>query len=155
VVLFGGDGDDTLDASAVTGPAVLSGGAGNDILYGGNGRNVLLGGTGADELHGGGDDDLIVGGATSHDANLAALCNIMAEWGRTDAAFETRLGHLDGSLAGGLNGASLLNVQTVTDDNAIDSLFGNAGRNWFFAATNGASADVLYDLKDGDAVTQL
>jgi hypothetical protein len=152
VVLFGGDGDDTLDAGAVTGPTVLSGGAGNDILGGGSGRNVLLGGAGADELHGGGDDDLLVGAASSHDANLAALLSIMAEWGRADADYATRVGHLDGSLAGGLNGTSLLNPQTVTDDDASDSLFGDDGVDWFFAL---ASSDVVNDLEEGEIVTAL
>jgi hypothetical protein len=155
VVLLGGDGDDTLDASTVSGPTVLSGGAGNDILYGGTGRNVLLGGTGADVLHGGGDDDLLVGGATNHDADPAFLFDLLAEWRRGDADYETRLGHLDGSLTGGLNGASLLNGQTVTDDAAIDSLFGNGGRDWFFAATNGANADLVNDLEAGEVVTPL
>jgi hypothetical protein len=155
VVLLGGDGDDTLDAATVTGPAALSGGAGNDILHGGNGRNVLLGGAGADELHGGGDDDVLVGGATNHEANLAALLSIMAEWSRTDVDYPTRLGHLDGSPAGGLNGPSLLNTQTVTDDDASDSLFGDAGRDWFFALTSGANADVVNDLEDGEIVTPL
>jgi PKD repeat protein len=154
VVLLGGDGDDTLDAATVTGSTVLSGGAGNDILLGGSGRNVLLGGTGADELHGGGDEDLLVGGATSHDANLPALLSLLAEWARTDADYETRLGHLDGSVAGGLNGTSLLNAQTVTDDGASDNLFGHAGRDWFFASS-GANADVLNDWEDGEIVTPM
>src|SRR5262249_33591238 len=131
----------------------LSGGVGNDILVGGSGRNILLGGTGADELHGGGDEDLLVGGATAHDANLPALLSLLAEWSRTDADYETRLGHLDGGLAGGLNGTSLLNAQTVTDDGATDGLFGHVGRDRFFAASHGAHAGGLHDGEDGEIVT--
>lgn len=155
VVLLGGDGDDTLDAGTVTGPTVLSGGAGNDILIGGSGRNLLFGGTGADELHGGSDEDLLVGAATSHDTNLPALLSLLAEWARTDTDYETRLGHLDGSLAGGFNGTLLLNAQAVTDDDASDNLFGHGGRDWFFAASNGANADVLNDWGDGEIVTSI
>src|SRR5262249_25233769 len=73
VVLFGGDGDDTLDARGAAAAAILSGGAGNDILWGGSGRNVLLGGTGSDVLNGGGDDDLLIAGSSTHDMDLAAL----------------------------------------------------------------------------------
>lgn len=155
VILLGGNGDDTLDASTVTGPAVLSGEAGNDVLWGGSGRNVLLGGIGADELHGGADEDLLVGAATSHDADLPALLALLAEWSRTDADYETRLGHLDGSLAGGLNGTTLLDAQSLTSDDASDHLFGQSGRDWFFAAPDGATADVLNDWEDGEVVTPI
>jgi hypothetical protein len=155
VVLFGGDGDDTLDAAGASAAAVLSSGAGNDVLLGGSGRNILLGGSGADSLQGGGDDDLLVGGASGGDDDLAFLLAIEAEWSRTDADYATRIGHLDGTLAGGLNADIVLNGQTVLDDDAVDTLLGLADQDWFFAANSGANPDALSDLEDGEQVTEL
>nr|WP_293778378.1 DUF4347 domain-containing protein [uncultured Oxalicibacterium sp.] len=63
VELHGGDGNNTLDASAVTTMTVLlDGGAGNDILKGGGGANTLSGGLGNDELYGGNGSNLFSGG---------------------------------------------------------------------------------------------
>src|SRR5207244_12122204 len=60
--LFGGDGNDTLDAGGSTANNVLVGGAGADALTGGSGRDLLIGGAGADTLRGGGGDDILIGG---------------------------------------------------------------------------------------------
>src|SRR5581483_6919298 len=121
--LFGGDGNDTLDASLATGPTVLVGGAGDDLLLGGSGRDVLIGGAGTDTLHGGAGEDLLIGGATAHDGSLTALGSVLAEWARTDADFTTRRQHLTGELGGGLNGPYLLTALTVSDDGTADELF--------------------------------
>jgi PKD repeat protein len=155
VVMFGGTGDDTLDARGASGPAVLSGGAGNDVLWGGGGRNLLFGGAGADVLHGGSGDDLLVGGVSTFDANLAALLALQAEWGRTDADYLTRISHLNGTAAGGLNGAYTLDAQSVFDDGAADSLSGDAGQDWFLAASGGTNPDLVNDLEPGELVTPL
>ncbi|HEY9171448.1 MAG TPA: Calx-beta domain-containing protein [Verrucomicrobiae bacterium] len=57
--LFGGEGNNILDATAFTGNVWLSGMGGNDTLYGGSGNDILIGGDGDDVLRGnGGDDDL-------------------------------------------------------------------------------------------------
>ncbi len=59
----GGDGNDCIDASAVTQVGVvLYGGAGNDRLTGGAGNDRMDGGTGDDELNGGCGNDVLVGG---------------------------------------------------------------------------------------------
>jgi len=59
----GGDGNDCIDACAVTQVGVvLYGGAGNDRLTGGAGDDRMDGGSGDDELNGGGGNDLLVGG---------------------------------------------------------------------------------------------
>ena len=59
----GGDGNDCIDASAVTQVGVvLYGGAGNDRLTGGAGNDRMDGGSGDDELNGGCGNDLLVGG---------------------------------------------------------------------------------------------
>jgi Ca2+-binding RTX toxin-like protein len=153
--LFGGDGNDTLDARGSTANNVLVGGAGTDVLYGGSSRDLLIGGLGADALKGGGGDDILIGCATDYDANLTALLAVMKEWGRTDADYNTRVKHLGGSLSGGLNGSYFLNATTVRDDAAIDSFYGEAGLDWLFARTKGPGKDKVNDLSTGEVVTAI
>src|SRR5439155_11450052 len=133
-LLFGGDGNDTLDAGGSTANNVLVGDAGTDSLVGGSGRELLIGGVGGDTLKGGGGDDILIGGYTVYDANLTALCAIMNEWGRTTgigADYNTRVKNLtDGTgSTNRLNGSYFLTAKTlhtVYDDAALDSLFGEA-----------------------------
>src|SRR5262249_54261875 len=70
--LFGDDGNDRLQAGH--GDSVLFGGNGDDMLIGGSGRNLMIGGAGRDRLVAGGDGDILIGGATTYDANAAAIC---------------------------------------------------------------------------------
>jgi hypothetical protein len=155
VVMFGGDGNDILDARGASGPTVLVGGAGNNTLYGGSGRNILIGGSGSSVLVGGSGDDLLIAGVTSFDANLTALDALLNEWSRSDADYQTRISHLTGSLAGGLNGGFVLNGQTVTSNGGGNDLTGGAGQDWFFAALGGANPDVIRDLEAGEVVSPL
>ena len=143
--LFGDDGKDTLDASGSSANNVLHGGAGNDNLKAGSGRDLLIGGLGADVLQGNAGDDILIGGTTDYDGNLAALNAVMAEWGRTDADYQARVNHLNGTLGGGLNGGLLLTASTVHDDAASDTLSGGAGMDWFFALLSGTNKDVIKD----------
>lgn len=131
-VLLGNAGADTLLGGG--GNDVLVGGTGNDTLVGGDQRSLLIGGRGADSISGGAEDDLIVGGSTSHDANLAALAAIMAEWTRADLAYGDRINHLRGAVAGGLNGTTLFTSSTVKDDAVGDMLMGAAALDWFWAS---------------------
>jgi hypothetical protein len=154
-VLFGGDGNDTLDASGSLATNVLLGEAGNDTLQGGPGRSLLVGGLGSDTLHGGGADDILIGGTTDYDNNLTALTALMAEWGRTDLAYQDRINHLTGSVAGGLNGAYFLSATTVHDDAAVDQLYGGAGQDWFLYRATGGQADVLHDKQSNEVATPI
>lgn len=157
-LVFGGDGNDTLsalDAGGSTANNVLAGGAGNDRISGGSGRDLLIGGLGADALGGAGGDDIVIGGTTAHDANVPALLAIMREWGRTDADYNTRVKHLQGSLSGGLNGSYFLTSTTVRDDNTLDSLYGNGGVDWFFVGGKAKKRDTVYDQVIGEVVTSL
>jgi ribosomal protein L35AE/L33A/urease beta subunit len=153
-MLFGGEGNDTLDASGATGSVVLVGGAGNDTLKGGAGGNLLFGGAGADVLRGGSGDDLLVGGATAHDNNVVALDALLAEWSRTDADYETRIAHLNGTQAGGLNASAVLDGATVPDDGVADDVWGAEGQDWFVLA-GGTNADGANDPEAGEIVTRL
>jgi len=152
-LLFGGEGNDTIQADG-TADAVLIGGAGNDSLYGGGGRNVMIGGLGADFLNGGGGDDILIGGYTDYDSSVPALLAILKEWGRTDANYSTRMKHLQGSLGGGLNGSSVLIAKTVHDDGVIDNLYGGTGTDWFFVGGKGKKADTT-DKAGGEVVTSI
>jgi hypothetical protein len=164
-LVFGGDGNDTLDVGGASANNVLVGGAGTDVLTGGGGRDLLIGGLGADTAHGGGGDDILIGGYTDFDANVQALLAIVKEWGRTDATYTTRVNHLNGSLSGGLNvvgttrilltASTVHTVGTVDDDGAIDSLFGDAGTDWFFARKKGSRRDKVNDLGTGEVVTDV
>ncbi len=58
--LTGGDGDDHLDGE--DGDDVLHGGAGDDTLHGGRGNDILFGGPGNDHLAGHVGDDMLFGG---------------------------------------------------------------------------------------------
>lgn len=81
--IYGNGGDDSLavtDGTNSGGPALLSGGDGNDILTGGDGNDTLIGGAGSDNLSGGNGADFLRGeyddtgfmaglsGGTGHDA---------------------------------------------------------------------------------------
>jgi hypothetical protein len=163
--LFGGDGNDTLDASGSTANNVLVGEGGNDGLSGGSGRDLLSGGRGSDTARGGSGDDILIGGYTDYDGNLAALCAIMKEWGRGDANYTSRVNHLNGTLSGGLNvigstrilltASTVHTTGTVNDDSAVDSLYGEAGSDWFFARKKGPRKDKVNDLSTGEVFTEV
>ena len=69
----------------------------------------------------------------------------MAEWGRTDADYTTRINHLRGVASGGNNGGVFFNASTIHDDAAIDQLFGEAGQDLFFYTASGTNKDLLVD----------
>lgn len=54
---------DLLGGEAITAPAMVIGGAGNDYLFGGSGTDWLFGGDGNDALYGHTGDDLLLGGS--------------------------------------------------------------------------------------------
>jgi len=51
--LSGGQGNDSIDASASTGGNIINGNLGNDTIVGGSGPDTLLGGQGDDVIHAG------------------------------------------------------------------------------------------------------
>ncbi|HEV3344818.1 MAG TPA: PKD domain-containing protein, partial [Pirellulales bacterium] len=150
--LFGGNGNDVLDARGSTANDILVGGPGNDTLWGGRGRNLLIGGLGSDTLHAGSADDILIGGTTQYDNNLAALNAIMSEWGRTDLSYQARINDLSGP-SGGLNGSYFLNSTTVHDDGAVDYLYGGSGQDWFFYHASQPNADVVKNKRSNEVAT--
>lgn len=90
IVAFGANGDDFIDASAVSIPVYLDGGGGYDTLIGGSGNDVLQGGSQDDRLVGGDGDDYLIGGAGGN----------VIEGGRGNDRIVERVGNnlLDGCL---------------------------------------------------------
>jgi hypothetical protein len=155
-VLFGGAGDDTLDAQGSIAANVLVGGSGNDTLLGGSGNDILIGGLGNDTLKGNGGDDILIGGTTRYDNDFVALFSLLREWSRSDESYSTRVSHLQGG-SGGINGSSVLTPATVFDDGVTDTLYGNAGLDWFFARVPGNSwqKDRVQDRGSTEVLTSL
>jgi Ca2+-binding RTX toxin-like protein len=152
-ILRGGQGNDTLRGG--NGDDILLGGDGNDLLIGGSGRDLMVGGFGADRLEGNADDDILIAGVMTFEANDTALAAVMAEW-TSCHSYGVRVANLRGEgSTGRLNGEYFLTVggpdTTVLDDNAIDTLSGNAGQDWFFANLDADFRDVLTDVKRDEA----
>jgi Ca2+-binding RTX toxin-like protein len=135
--LIGGAGNDTIVSSASK-ASVLVGNAGNDSLTGNGQRDILLGGIGSDSLTGAAADDLLFGGTTGYENNATALLSLLAEW-KGPSTYASRIDHLRGSVAGGLNGTTVFAnnpVDTLFDDGEMDTFTGGLGRDWFIAALN-------------------
>jgi Ca2+-binding RTX toxin-like protein len=134
-MLFGDEGDDSIDTKGSLKDNVLVGGVGNDNFVAGSGRDILIGGSGADVMYGGGGDDILIGGWTDYDNDLVALDALSREWS-SGASYATRVSHLKGPAGGGTLGGLndpyyYFNTTTVHDDAAVDSFFGEAGTDWF------------------------
>ncbi len=126
--VFAGDGNDQVQGGGAS--DVLLGEAGNDSLYGNGGRDILIGGTGADNMNGGLEDDILVTGSTAFDSNIPALCDLQAEWTRTDLLYADRANNIRNG--GGLNGATALSASNVTEDTSSDTAYGSGGQDLFF-----------------------
>jgi VCBS repeat-containing protein len=141
-LIFGGDGNDDLYSDAglgylfgeagnddLYGNGVLVGGIGNDRLFANGARNLLIGGDGKDRLYGasGNQGDLFVAMGTVYDTNLAALRAIHNEWKKA-APVLTRIGNLNGSTTGGLNGPYFVTANNLIADTQNDTIF-NDGSN--------------------------
>lgn len=116
---------------------------------------LLVGGPGQSFLYGGAGQDVMIAGTTAFDANDVALTDILDEW-MSGNSFATRLGHLQGTIPGGLNGTSLLTAATVKNNGVINYLFAGLGQDWFFAHVGGGLLyqDVLV-RKPIDTVTMI
>lgn len=107
----------------------------------GNGEwdfGVLIGGLGADALVGGDDDDLLIAGYTTYDNDNdnESLASVRSEWGRGDLDYPERVAAL----------RAYLSPETVFNDMAVDEVYGQAGRDWFWADAS--------DPSDRDSLTE-
>jgi Ca2+-binding RTX toxin-like protein len=150
LLVFAGNGNDVLNAMGSSVGNVLVGGGGPDRLIGGQGRDILIGGSGKSTLQAGSGGDILIGGTTNYDNIAAALASVLAEWGRTDIDYVTRIAHLNGSLTGGLN-TVLLNSSTVHANGQADNLYGGAGLDWYFAGV----LDALFNKAVSEVITPI
>lgn len=164
IKIDGGAGNDLIKIStAITAPATLVGGAGNDSLRGGSGNDVLLGGDGDDAVIGRDGQDFILGGngrdylIGREDADIlisgnttlsqAGIDAVMAEW-TSSHTFAAKLLNLSGLLPlnNRLNGTSYLTPGiTIVNDTSIDTLSGGEGADFYYAQLFGNTADVIRD----------
>jgi phospholipase C len=113
-LLSAGDGNDRIRAGG--GPSIVVAGGGDDQVEGGKGRNIVIGGRGNNRLKAGSPDDLLINGWTDFDADAGTLRTILAEWVRPNLTYAERMGHLSGKVAGGKNGPAALNDGTIHRD---------------------------------------
>lgn len=148
-LVFGGAGNDLLKAGG--GPTVLIGGTGDDQLAGGTASDILIGGLGSDKLKSSGDSDILIAGTTDFDANLVALDALAAEWGRADETVEQKVANLQNTLVGTTspNGTYtagyFLTSATVHDDGVGNTLLGRGDVDWFFANLDGVGNNGIKD----------
>lgn len=138
VILSGGPGNNTIDASGFSGSAFLAGGEGNDTLIGGKGFNVIHGGPGNDLIIGGPGNNVVDGGTgintyqKTSDAHLFVLTN-------------SGLVTYPTAAPGGEQWDTLANIQ-----NAI--LIGGAGNNRFDVSGWTAGAATINGMGGTNAV---
>ena len=124
--ITGGDGDDLVNA-----------GTGADRISGGDGSDILIGGRGVDDITGNGDQDLLAAGQVNLTDGQLRL--IGREW-LSGNSYSDRVDNISGvgdENAGRNNGDAFLlpitSDRTIRDDENVDTLTGNAGRDLFFA----------------------
>jgi VCBS repeat-containing protein len=167
VLVFGGGGNDVIDATTVHKRVELHGGTGNDHLIGGRshdllfgdegddvidgraGRDLLVGGAGSDELSGGASNDILVGGTTSFDADAAdaaALRRAVATLWSGQGSYARRFAAVTAPTQGFLTAGS------IADDGACDVLVGQSHQDCFFCDR---TIDVCGDLAKGEQASEL
>jgi Ca2+-binding RTX toxin-like protein len=146
-ILIGNSLTNTLNGNG--GDDVLSGQAGSDILIGGLGKNILIGGDGADQLTGGASEDLLIGARYIYGNSYTALDSILREW-TSAGSYGDRVGHLLGTLAGGLQGTYTLTRFTVKEDRALDRMIGGSRRDWYFRNSRGTPTTLRDIITDAD-----
>jgi Ca2+-binding RTX toxin-like protein len=131
---YGGPGEDWIRGSegvdelrGETGHDILHGGSGADVLRGSDQRDLLIGGPDADLMGGDNDDDILIGGTTSYDDDEAKLRAVLTLW-RASETYEQRIMMLEDVT----RATWLRSGYTVHDDLAVDQLFGDGDRDWYF-----------------------
>jgi Ca2+-binding RTX toxin-like protein len=111
--LYGGDGDNIMDATAFSGPTYMEGGAGRDTLLGSEQDDELNGGAGRDIIYGYGGDDILAGGGND-DQLYGGMGNDLLTGGAGD--------------------------DTLFGEEGDDTLFGNGGNDFL---SGGIGSDTL------------
>ena len=127
----------------------LTGNSGDDVLSGRAGNDILIGGDGADQLTGGISEDLLLGGRYIYANDFIALDSLRIEWISANS-FDDRVGHLLGTLAGGVHNGFTLTRSTVKEDSSADILIGGSGRDWYVRNSLGLPAIFRDTVTDAD-----
>lgn len=133
---------------------IIGGMDGNDTLYGGAGRDIMAGGDGADYLVGGDGDDILISGDINFEAfELDALIDIIEQW-TSAATFQQRVANILGTGGNPLPLQSQLIPQSTVfdDDNAVDTLIGGSGMDWFLYYF---FQDLVSDLEQDEEETHI
>src|SRR5262245_2949363 len=144
LVVNGGDGNDTIDASSLPLGAItltLDGGNGDDFLFGGHGSELPLGGLGNDVLSGGIGVDTMRGGVGDDAYVVDNIGDVVVE----------NPGEGNDTVFASVNYALSADVETLVlqggadlqgfGNNLANTLFGNSGNNLI---DGGASADAMF-----------
>jgi Ca2+-binding RTX toxin-like protein len=157
VVMRGRGGNDRLEvAAAVTLPATLDGGSGNDTLLGGGGNDTLLGGDGNDKLDGRGGSDLFRGGAGTDTADYTLRRNSVFV-GIGTSADDGERGEGDNVYGDVENVWGGRGNDTIRGSSANNRLVGGAGDDVIYGRggrdtiLGGAGNDLIY-ARDGDRI---
>lgn len=156
VTVNGGEGNDTLDASAAVRGLTLVGGTGADSLVGGKGNDSLDGGDGDDIFIGNGGADVFTGGADNDSADYSARTagvtvskNNVADDGAPGERDDVRS---DVEIVVGSRGNDLLigsiNRDTLMGMEGNDTLRGGASRDNLY----GDGGNDLLQGEDGDDI---
>jgi trimeric autotransporter adhesin len=162
-LLIGGDGANTINASAFTGIATLKGANGDDVLLGGSGNDRLEGGWGNDWIGGNAGIDLLLGAQGSdilvggtgqdklNDATIAdsdagsdLLVGARTKYDNNLSAIATFMASWSTTQSAAVRIQTLqsvgvgidkikINTLAIIDDDIVDQLYGGRNTDWFLA----------------------
>ncbi len=162
--LTGGAANNTIDASAFSGSAVLDGAAGDDTLIGGSGSDTLVGGAGNDYLKGNNGSDtylfnvdsplgqdtveeLPAGGNDTLDFSSSTLSGVAVDLSLTSVQSVAPNLKLSFTSASGVENIIATDRVDILRGNALDNIFlsgkgndtldGRGGDNWVYAVRDG------------------
>lgn len=138
-ILFGEDGNDLLQATALSWGVVLRGGPGNDSHRGGRGNDTLDGGLGPDGFYGGAGTDVV--DYSSRTTKVSADLDGLQDDGELDErdVIKTDVEGFRGGSAG----------DTLIGNESANSIFGGPGRDTVFGF--GGADFLIDDVSDGGA----
>jgi Ca2+-binding RTX toxin-like protein len=116
-------------------------------------RNILIGGQGTDTVDGTLGENILLGGYTIYDSHPRALNAILKEWS-SNTPYATRTARIETG-TGGLNSSFYLSSATAFDENAVDTILGGSGEDWFFSRETGNRKDTVLRRKDNEKTTKL
>jgi hypothetical protein len=135
-----GDGSDSVRLAALTIPAEVAAGPGDDLVIAGSGDDVVLGGAGDDTVYGGDGSDLIYGGDGEDYLSGGPGANIVDGGAGNDSIVG---GAGDDLLSGGPDD------DEIAGGDGNDQLYGGDGNDGLFG---GPGADMLYGGPGNDSL---